>query len=209
MGNHQPRTRSENGQSSTHRPAPLVSVGPWSKAITTTLARDLGIAYKLGQKTVIRSGFGMFYNSTFVQELQDLRKFWPFTVQQVFSPNRGGLDLSITDPGPSFQNTSAIGGWPQNPENRSPYTMQWNFFIQRELMNNLSLDIGYVGSGSRKQIGYSPFNTALTPGPGAIGPRRLLPEFGDLDGGSNAYNGTYNSLQVSCSSATRMDCSST
>ena len=44
--------------------------------------------------------------------------------------------------------------------------MQWNFFIQRELMNDMSLDIGYVGSGSRKQIGYSPFNNALTPGPG-------------------------------------------
>lgn len=159
------------------------------------VAPRMGIAYRLGSKTVIRSGFGVFFNSTFVQELQDLRKFWPFTVQQVFSPNRGGLDLSITDPGPSFESTAAIGGWPQNPENRSPYSMQWNFFIQRELMNDMSLDIGYVGSGSRKQIGYSPFNNALTPGPGAIGPRRLLPEYGDLDGGSNQYNGTYNSLQ--------------
>jgi Carboxypeptidase regulatory-like domain len=160
-------------------------------------APRIGIAYKLGSKTVIRSGFGIFYNSTFVQELQDLRKFWPFTIQQVFSPNRGTLDLSITDAGPSFSNTAEIGGWPQNPENRSPYSMQWNFFIQRELMNDLSLDIGYVGSGSRKQIGYSPFNNALTPGPGAINPRRLLPQFGDLDGGSNQYNGSYNSLQVS------------
>jgi hypothetical protein len=160
-------------------------------------APRIGLAYKLGSKTVIRSGFGVFYNSTFVQELQDLRKFWPFTIQQVFSPNRGTLDLSITDPGPSFSNTAAIGGWPQNPENRSPYSMQWNLFIQRELMNDLSLDIGYVGSGSRKQIGYSPFNNAITPGPGPIDPRRLLPQFGDLDGGSNQYNGSYNSLQVS------------
>ncbi len=160
------------------------------------LAPRLGIAYKLGAKTVIRSGFGMFYNSTFVQELQDLRKFWPFTIQQVFSPNRGTLDLLVTDAGPSFSNTAAIGGWPQNPENRSPYSMQWNFFIQQQLMNDLSLDIGYVGSGSRKQIGYSPFNNAITPGPGAINPRRLLPEFGDLDGGSNQYNASYNSLQV-------------
>ena len=159
-------------------------------------APRVGIAYKLGPKTVVRSGFGVFYNSTFVQELQDLRKFWPFTVQQVFSPNRGVLDLSITDQGPSFSSTAEIGGWPQNPENRSPYSMQWNFFIQRELMNDLSLDIGYVGSGSRKQIGYSPFNNALTPGPGAIQPRRLLPQFGDLDGGSNQYNGSYNGLQV-------------
>jgi hypothetical protein len=159
-------------------------------------APRLGIAYKLDSKTVIRSGFGLFYNSTFVQELQDMRKFWPFTIQQVFSPNRGALDLSITDAGPSFSNTSAIGGWPQNPENRSPYSMQWNFFIQRELMNDVSLDIGYVGSASRKQVGYSPFNNAVTPGPGAINPRRLLPQFGDLDGGSNAYNASYNSLQV-------------
>ncbi|MGH9843213.1 MAG: carboxypeptidase regulatory-like domain-containing protein [Blastocatellia bacterium] len=161
------------------------------------VAPRIGLAYKLGSKTVIRSGFGMFYNSTFVQELQDLRKFWPFTIQQVFSPNRGTLDLSITDAGPSFSSTAAIGGWPQNPENRSPYAMQWNLFIQHELMNDLSLDIGYVGSGSRKQIGYSPFNNAVTPGPGAIDPRRLLPQFSDLDGGSNQYNGSYNSLQVS------------
>jgi len=161
------------------------------------LGPRIGLAYKLGSKTVIRSGFGMFYNSTFVQELQDLRKFWPFTIQQVFSPNRGTLDLSITDAGPSFSSTEAIGGWPQNPENRSPYSMQWNFFIQRELMDDLSLDIGYVGSGSRKQIGYSPFNNAIVPGPGPINPRRLLPQFGDFDGGSNQYNGSYNSLQVS------------
>jgi hypothetical protein len=160
-------------------------------------APRLGLAYKLNDKTVIRAGAGMFYNSTFVQELQDLRKFWPFTVQQVFSPNRGGvLDQSITAPGPAFSNTSAIGGWPQNPDNRSPYSTQWNFFIQRQLQDDLTVDIGYVGSASRKQIGYSPFNNALTPGPGAIQSRRLLPNFGDLDGGSNQFAGSYNALQA-------------
>jgi hypothetical protein len=161
-------------------------------------APRFGVAYRLGDKTVIRSGIGMFYNSTFVQELQDLRKFWPFTVQQVFSPNRGGvLDQSITGAGPSFESTAAIGGWPQNPENRSPYSAQWNLFVQRQLQDDLTLDIGYVGSASRKQIGYSPFNNALTPGEGTINPRRLLTNFGDLDGGSNQFAGAYNGLQVS------------
>jgi hypothetical protein len=160
-------------------------------------APRLGIAYKLNDKTVIRAGAGMFYNSTFVQELQDLRKFWPFTVQQVFSPNRGGiLDQSITAPGPAFSNTSAIGGWPQNPDNRSPYSSQWNFFIQRQIQDDLTFDIGYVGSASKKQVGYAPFNNALTPGPGPIQPRRLLTNFGDLDGGSNQFAGSYNALQV-------------
>ena len=190
-------------------PAPLdtfqtglpANIGGWGRALIGSDRNDfaprLGIAYRLNDKTVIRSGFGMFYNSTFVQELQDLRKFWPFTVQQVFSPNRGAVpDFPITDEGPPFSSTAAIGGWPQQPTNRSPYSMQWNFTIQRQVMDDMTLDVGYVGSGSRKQIGYSPFNNALRPGPGDVQPRRLLPSFGDLDGGSNQYNGSYNGLQV-------------
>ena len=35
-----------------------------------------GIAYKLGSKTVVRSGFGIFYNSTFVQELPTTAGGW-------------------------------------------------------------------------------------------------------------------------------------
>ena len=190
-------------------PAPLdtfqtglpANLGGWGRALIGSDRNDfaprLGIAYRLNDKTVLRSGFGIFYNSTFVQELQDLRKFWPFTVQQVFVPNRGDVpDFPITDEGPPFSSTAAIGGWPQQPTNRSPYSMQWNFTIQRQVMDDMTLDIGYVGSGSRKQIGYSPFNTALRPGPGAVQPRRLLPNFADLDGGSNQYNGSYNGLQV-------------
>lgn len=190
-------------------PAPLdtfqtglpANIGGWGRALVGSDRNDfaprVGIAYRLNDKTVIRSGFGVFYNSTFVQELQDLRKFWPFTVQQVFSPNRGAVpDFPITDEGPPFSSTAAIGGWPQQPTNRSPYSMQWNFTIQRQVMDDMTLDVGYVGSSSKKQIGYSPFNNALRPGPGDVQPRRLLPSFGDLDGGSNQYNGTYNALQV-------------
>ncbi len=190
-------------------PAPLdtfqtdlpANMAGWGRALVGSDSNDfaprLGIAYKVSDRTVIRTGFGVFYNSTFVQELQDLRKFWPFTVQQVFSPNRGDVpDFSITDAGPPFSSTAAIGGWPQQPTNRSPYSMQWNFSIQRQLLSDMTLDVGYVGSSSKKQIGYSPFNNALTPGPGDVQPRRLLPSFGDLDGGSNQYNGTYNALQI-------------
>ncbi|MEO8051943.1 MAG: carboxypeptidase-like regulatory domain-containing protein [Acidobacteriota bacterium] len=158
-------------------------------------APRIGLAYQINQKTVIRSAYGIFYNSTFFQELQDRRKFWPYNVQQVFSPNTGTLpDLSITDPGPSF--SGSIGGWPQNPENRTPYSQQWNLTIQRQLMSDLTLDVAYVGSGNIRQLGYNPVNTANPPGPGAVNPRRPLPTFGDLDGGRNDYNSNYHALQV-------------
>ncbi|MCC6341259.1 MAG: TonB-dependent receptor [Bryobacterales bacterium] len=156
-----------------------------------------GLAYTLTSKTVVRAAYGIFYNSTFVQELQDMRKFWPFTVQQVFTPNTGLLpDLSITDAGPSFSNTAAIGGWPQNPENRTPYSQQWNFTVQRQLLDDMSLEVGYVGNSNKKQVGYTAINSPLTPGPGPVQPRRLLPNFADLDGGANRFGSNYNSMQV-------------
>ena len=160
-------------------------------------APRVGFAYQLNNKTVVRSAFGMFYNSTFVQELQDMRKFWPYTIQQVFTANTGVLpDLPITGTGPSFSNTAAIGGWPQNPENRTPYSEQWNFTIQRQLMENVTLDLAYVGNTNKKQVGYNPINAAVTPGPGPIQPRRLLPAFGDLDGGANRFSSMYNSFRA-------------
>ena len=62
-------------------------------------APRVGFAYQINNKTVIRSAYGIFYNSTFVQELQDMRKFWPYTIQQNFSANQGVRpDLLITDP---------------------------------------------------------------------------------------------------------------
>lgn len=160
-------------------------------------APRIGIAYQATNKTVIRTAYGLFYNSTFVQELQDLRKFWPFTVQQVFTANTDVRpDLTITDSGPSFSNTAAIGGWPQNPENRTPYSQQWNFSVQRQIMSDMSFDVAYVGASNKKQVGYTAINAPLTPGPGAVNPRRLLPNFSDLDGGANRFGSNYNSLQV-------------
>ncbi len=160
-------------------------------------APRVGIAYQLGDSMVIRAGFGVFYNSTFMQELQDKRKFYPYSTSQTFVANTGVRpDLSITDVGPPYSNTAAIGGNALRPENRTPYSMQWNLFVQRQVARDITIDVGYVGSGNRKQAGYEPFNAALTPGPGPIQPRRLLPEYGDLNSGDNLYNSNYNGLQI-------------
>ncbi len=160
----------------------------------------VGLAYQLTSKTVIRAGAGMFYNSTFMQEINDLRKFWPYLPQQEISYNRGAQpEFAITDAGPGFGSTQAIGGWPQNPSNRTPYSQQWNIFIQQQLMGDMTVDIGYVGSANRKQIGYHGWNNALTPAPGPIDPRRLLVAsgfVGNMDGGSNKFNSEYNALQI-------------
>ena len=63
-------------------------------------------------------------------------------------------------------------------------------------MEDLSLDIAYVGNSNKKQIGYDPINAALTPGPGDIQARRLMPAYGDLDGGANRFSSKYNSFRT-------------
>lgn len=163
-------------------------------------APRLGIAYQLNSKTVIRVGAGVFFNSTFMQELNDLRKFWPYLPQQEISYNRGATpDFKITDKGPGFDSTQAIGGWPQNPNNRTPYSQQWNLFVQRQLLSDMTLDVGYVGSSNHKQIGYVGWNNAPTPSPLPVNPRRILAKsgfIGNMDGGSNMFNSEYNAFQT-------------
>lgn len=163
-------------------------------------APRLGVAYQATRRTVIRAGIGIFYNSTFMQEINDLRKFWPYLPQQEISPNTGGvLDLRINDAGPGFGSTQAIGGWPQNPDNRSPYSTQYNVVVQHQLMNDMTLDVGYVGSSNRKQIGYHGWNNAVKPGPGPVDPRRLLAAagfVGNMSGGSNKFNSEYDAFQA-------------
>jgi hypothetical protein len=163
-------------------------------------APRFGIAYQVTNKTVIRAGAGVFFNSTFMQEINDLRKFWPYLPQQEISYNRTATpDFRISDQAPGFGSTQAIGGWPQDPENRSPYSQQWNLFVQHQIMNDMTLEVGYVGSANRKQIGYVGWNNAPTPGPGPVDPRRILARAGftgNMDGGKNTFNSEYNAFQT-------------
>ncbi|HYP13201.1 MAG TPA: TonB-dependent receptor, partial [Bryobacteraceae bacterium] len=167
------------------------------KSAWKNFAPRFGLAYQVTPKTVVRMAYGIYFNATFMQELNDLRKFWPYLPQQELSPNRGPVpDLAVGDAGPSFTSGQSIGGWPQDPNNRTPYSQQWNVYVQRELMEDITFDIGYVGSANRNQVGYVGWNNARTPGPGDIAPRRLLPNFGNLEGGSNVFSSEYNSLQT-------------
>lgn len=159
-------------------------------------APRIGFAFQTNSRTVLRGAFGMFYNSSFFQELLDKRKFYPVIPQQNITTNTGTRpDILITDPGPAY--STNIGGWAQSPHKRTPYSMQWNFTFQRELAQDLSMDLGYFGSGNRHQIGYTTFNQALTPGPGPVDPRRRLPTIGNIQGGINEFNSNYHSFRTS------------
>jgi carboxypeptidase family protein/TonB-dependent receptor-like protein len=93
-----------------------------------------------------------------------------------------------------------------NPKLRTPYTMQFNLDVEHELQKNLAMEIGYVGSLSRKLTTLIDIN-AFDPATLATTPHRFLNEIGTPDDArfsftpefENAVNANYNGLQTKLS----------
>jgi hypothetical protein len=163
----------------------------------------LGFAYSLTPKTVIRSGYGIFYALSGIASGRLPTKTPPVAGALAINNDTATTDLStvtlvsagfplarplVFDPtGQAFKYS------PRN--NPDPYTQQWNFNIQRDLGFNTVLTVGYVGSKGTHLFVFPNINQPI-PGPGPIAPRRPYPNLADADGNSNEASSTYHSLQV-------------
>lgn len=119
----------------------------------------IGFAYQLNEKTVIRSGYGIFYG---VPKFAATDRFtgapygsatpWNTTLDQVTvserlrDPFRQGFVLPT---GRSLGLMSGVGfalntAWAD--EMRTPYNQQWNFTIQRHLTSDTVLELAYAGN---------------------------------------------------------------
>ena len=131
-------------------------------------APRLGLAYKLTEKLVIRTGAGVFFNPT--------TGFGPGTATagavsfNSISPVVGSQDggrtpfTDITDPFRLGFNAPTNGAeglatfLGQSPAaivrtDRTPYSIQWNFNIQYELPESWLFDIAYAGNSGVKLLG--------------------------------------------------------
>src|SRR6266550_2533983 len=68
--------------------------------------------------------------------------------------------------------TSALLSWPSYYT--APVVHQWNPSLQKQLPGSTVLELSYVGNSSYGSWNSYPGNQPLTPGPGAINPRRRL-----------------------------------
>lgn len=110
----------------------------------------LGIAYKVTDKTVIRTGYGLFQAGTILNPFRNqLSNVFPFTINQNFQGQNGNPDLvSLKNPNPDnrlrVQGSANAFGITQRI-NQS-YLQSWNFTIERQLPFGTALEADYRGS---------------------------------------------------------------
>jgi len=145
-----------------------------------------GFAYQASPRTVVRGGYGIFYDTMagVNQQAQNgaiNNANWPGNRGATLNQNANQVETNADAPFGSKNplqpdpTPERLNAFYYDPNFRNPYSQQWNLEIQREIFRNLTLSVGYVGSNSlRLSIG-GDYNTALTPGPGADRPRALWP----------------------------------
>lgn len=167
-------------------------------------APRIGFAYQVTDSTVIRSGFGITYNSH-PWGAQALRGWYPLTLVAVFNGVNGyqpvTTDRAYVAAGiPNAPLGSNVGipsiccpdistgrvplpgvaetGYPRaNSLLHRGYIQSWNLVFERRLPAQMVATLGYVGSAGVRGFAFLDINASQTPGSGDEG-RPLFPEFG-------------------------------
>ena len=176
-----------------------------------------GIAYQITPKTIMRSGFGIFYGVTQpASTLRSITQNYPFSYDVDFTNNGPALPLVYPNgtratlesglapinaqDSTNFNPTNLVFGGIPSPY-RVPYTMMYNFSLQRQLSASDSVTVAYVGNQTRKlenTVGYNSVRQMLPPG---LNQRKFI-EFPDFALNSMAIrhnwaSSYYHSLQAS------------
>jgi hypothetical protein len=131
----------------------------------------LGATYRLGEKTVVRAGWGLYYNPNQMNSFTFLTNNPPIAAEFTFNNNPVSPTLSFAQP------FGVVGpGGPPNmitPNRNLPNARknQWSVDLQREIFGSSVVEIQYLASRT-KNLDRSFFNNTPLPGPGNIDARR-------------------------------------
>ena len=176
----------------------------------TLFSPRVGIAYRLGEKTVIRTGYGLNYDP--IPFSRPLRGFYPLTINYNLSANTNYQAVRTLAQGiPPEANvgpdlSTGIVPLPATADERSPlsfihrgYTQSWNFTVERRLPSDFIATAAYVGTQSVHLLADYDINAGQVYGAGNAG-RPYFAQYGRITA-TNMWDGYlsshYHALQTS------------
>ena len=174
----------------------------------TNFAPRFGISYRLNEKTVIRTGYGISYlpypDNSYAFNFP-VRQNNAFPEIDAFVPN-GSMAQGFDPPRPAVIPSNGVITNPSRGETftvipktfREGYVQSYNFAIQRSLPGQFVIEVAYVGNlGIRNPAVYN-MNASFIENSGSNG-RPLFQKFGRAANTDIRFVGTstnYNSMQV-------------
>ena len=179
------------------------SVGFDSKSLVRqnkhNFAPRVGVAYRpWGNNTVIRAGWGVFFNVVplvYALNFADV----PFVVAEP-SYNNPKNNPQVIFPrvfpatgtgGPDTVSLSTA----QNPDYKTPYSMQYNFTIERQQWNT-GFRASYIGTAMRRGAYAYNYNAPVANNQSYISKPRPFPKFPDISYVTNGAGHQYNGLTL-------------
>ncbi|PYV29495.1 MAG: hypothetical protein DMG09_29870, partial [Acidobacteria bacterium] len=170
-------------------------------------APRVGLAYRVTNTWVVRSGYGLTYDPYEAMEL--LRANYPLLIAlNLETPNalfpsrslsQGIPAITVPGVGNGVIDIPRDVGWQGLPQNlHRGYIQSWNLTVQKELPWGFTGQAGYVATRSVRQLGFLDINAGQVIGAGEAG-RPLVSQFGRVAGTTIVQpvgTGHYDSLQA-------------
>ncbi|MFB3827544.1 MAG: TonB-dependent receptor domain-containing protein [Bryobacteraceae bacterium] len=158
-------------------------------------APRVGLAWSPDERTAVRAGYGMYYDSGTLIVNSSLYFNPPFFAIRVFFPTAASL-LTLSDPFPSRGGITP----PASPNTVSPdlttgMLQHWNLNVQREIRGAGTLSLAYAGSKGTHLVRSRDLNQPR-PAAGDVQSRRPYRAFGNLLLAESGSNSSFHSLQA-------------
>ncbi|HKY29119.1 MAG TPA: TonB-dependent receptor [Pyrinomonadaceae bacterium] len=171
------------------------------EADKNNFAPRVGLAWTLGDegKTVLRAGYGIYYDTSPLAPGEALYFNRPFFDFNLFFSVPPLLLLTLSDPFPAFfpiplpDSAQAV-----QRDLRTPYMQHWNLNVQQGLGNNCVVELAYVGSKGTKLLTARDLNQ---PPPSVLPPGlpfvpRPDPQFDEINTIESRASSNYHSFQA-------------